>query len=103
MCYTDTGQSNQHGFDVEWSSCSMGTFEWALQMMRKGKKVRRDAWSEKTCYIFLKHHDKTEDEIIFNGTNKLGAERWDTQGYQLLLEDWEIYTPKCGSCGQQTQ
>jgi len=78
-----------------------GTFEWALKQIREGRAVRRKSWSDKECYIYIQHgeRDQSEDTIRAKGAS-IDEVSWETQGYQLLSTDWEIYDKRCGECGQ---
>ena len=63
-------------------------FEWAIQKMKKGKKVRRDYWGNKETYISFIDNIKCE---FNNGVNFLiNKQLVDATDWEILKEKVEI-------------
>ncbi|KKN19577.1 hypothetical protein LCGC14_0944340 [marine sediment metagenome] len=80
-----------------------GTFEWALQQMRQGLKVRRQSWVDASAHVYLLTRPQVlADQIRTVGQHGTGETAKDTvwePNNHLLATDWEIYVKKCGECG----
>lgn len=101
MCYT-TGNTGMDYTTVEWSDFSKGTFEWALWQMRKGYKVRRSSWTDDSAHLYLRRTATvSNDEIRTVGQDHVGKDTLWRSEKHILAEDWELYVPRCGSCGQR--
>lgn len=86
----------------EWA-CTEGTFEWALQQMRQGHKVRRKTWPT-DAHVYLSSGGATNENDVFKTVGQVdeaGTETiWTLYSHHLLATDWEIYVKRCGECGR---
>ena len=72
--------------NIETAEIVMGSFQWALIQLRKGRHVRRRTWQAK-CRLSL----QTPDVILVLDEVEIGVEkriRWD----DILAYDWEIFS-----------
>lgn len=58
-------------------------FEWALESLRTGLKVRRHLW-EPDHYLVL------QDEAIIEHIGAKHFWTWKATSFEILCEDWEV-------------
>lgn len=73
---------------VDWESVDLHTFDWALQRLREGKKVRRLEW-ETGAYLDIKEMPEGSELVH---VDKMGQfHRLVGTGF-VLTEDWLLAT-----------
>lgn len=66
------------------------TFDKALQAMRKGKRIRRESWTDKDYYYEIRKHDYIPGgEAIYN--NEEHGLMIEFECDLVLADDWEIW------------
>lgn len=68
-------------------------FGWALQMLRKLKKVRRTGWNGKGMYLELQlpdEHSKMTLPYIYMYTAQGDLVPWLASQTDMLAADWEL-------------
>ena len=65
------------------------TFEEILPHIRRGEKVKREAWSENDSYMVLSDRGARYLYLYSNGRLFDGA--YNLSGYDITADDWEIF------------
>lgn len=100
-CSIDFYYPNHPGYPVAKSELSpevkIGTFEYAIDLLKQGRKVRRSSWDNKFFYIKMSKMAVDSTKDIYIGLYDFNGERMNAKGFGLYsiklsdmsASDWE--------------